>query len=65
MFTSSAYTEPGFYTYYRGECGIQCLTVKLNDDIRSESSGAAAQILRLLGYEFIADIHVAKGNTSS
>lgn len=60
MFTSSAYTEPGFYTYYRGDCGIQCLTVKLNDDVRSESSGSAAQILRLLGYEFIADIHVAK-----
>ncbi len=60
MFTSSAYTEPGFYTYYRGECSIQCLTVKLNDNVRSESSGAAAQILRLLGYEVISDLHVTK-----
>ncbi len=60
MFTSSAYTEPGFYTYYGGNCGMECLTVKINDNVRSESSGAAAQILRLLGYDIIADIHVAK-----
>ena len=60
MFTSSAYSEPGFYTFYRGECGTECLTVKLNDDIRPEASGTGAQILRLLGYEFISDVHVAK-----
>ena len=60
MFTASAYSEPGFYTYYRGECGNECLTVKLSDDVRPEASGTGAQILQLLGYEIIADIHVAK-----
>lgn len=58
IFTSSAYTNNGFYSYYNEECGFECLTVSINDDVRAEASGAGAQILRLLGYDIISDIQV-------
>jgi len=59
-FTSSAYSVSGFYSYYKGECDIKCLTVPLNTVLKAEASGSAAQILRLLGYEFIGDKDVTK-----
>lgn len=60
IFTSSAYADNGFYSYYKGECSFECLTVPIRDDVRSEASGAGAQVLKLLGYDIIADTHVAK-----
>jgi len=57
-FTYVAYNEPGFYTYYRGECD-SCTTTKftpptlMNNEY--QSSGIAHQALTLLGYTGISD----------
>ena len=60
IFTSAAYYEPGFYTYFGGKCDESCVT-----DISFEnftfsytSSGLTAQILYLVGYDFLTDIEV-------
>jgi len=60
IFTAAAYSEPGFYTYYRGECGMECLTVELKDeyDLTYQASGNAVQVFSLLGYPIITDIAV-------
>ena len=75
LFTAAAYSEPGFYTYYRGECdqefhGIlfrddDCLTIQLKDEYSAgfTGSGAGTQILNLLGYELITDIQVHQNPT--
>jgi len=62
IFTSTAYFEPGFYTYFREECDFSCLTKEID---YKKSSGytasiQAVKILKLLGYEIITDIHVDK-----
>ena len=54
-FTFSAYTDPGFYTYYIGDCDTSCLTTNIESGIRVEASGNAIQVLSLLGYDFITD----------
>ena len=66
-FTASAYSEPGFYTFYKGECDTElhgmlfrdsdCLTVKIltRDHLKYSSSSNAVQILELLGYNSITD----------
>ena len=57
-FTYVAYNEPGFYTYYRGDCD-SCTTTKfvpsslLNNEY--VSSGLGHQALTLLGYTTISD----------
>ena len=57
-FTASAYNEPGFYTYYRGECD-DCTTAKLvQPAIQYTSSGIGHQALTLLGYATITDIEI-------
>jgi len=62
IFTAAAYEEPGFYTFFRGQCDSSCLTVPLknkeNYPSRYTSSGGGAQILNILGYKFITDIDV-------
>ncbi|MBM3911088.1 MAG: hypothetical protein FJ356_05510 [Thaumarchaeota archaeon] len=60
VFTAAAYSEPGFYTYYRGECDLDCLTVELRDeyDLTYQASGNAVQVFSLLGYPIITDIAV-------
>ena len=62
-FTFVAYNEPGFYTYYRGECD-DCTTAKFvpptmfyNEYV---SSGIGHQALTLLGYPTITDTEVDK-----
>ena len=61
IFTSAAYKEPGFYTFYRGECDKKCLTMNFeNPQLIYTSSGMTAQILFNLGYEFLTDIDVDK-----
>ena len=69
-FTASAYSEPGFYTFYRGECDTElhdtlfrdedCLTVEIlsKDDLGFTSSANAVQMLELLGYESITDMEL-------
>jgi len=57
-FTYSAYHEPGFYTYYRGECD-DCTTTKLVQPTPLyTSSGIGHQALTLLGYATITDIEI-------
>ena len=57
-FTSAAYNEPGFYTYFRGECD-DCTTAKLvQPAIQYTSSGIGHQALTLLGYATITDIEI-------
>ena len=59
-FTASAYAEPGFYTYYRGECS-DCTTTKITaPTILYTSSGIGQQALNLLGYSMLTDIQVDK-----
>jgi len=60
-FTFVAYNEPGFYTYYRGECD-DCTTTKFvpptlfyNEYV---SSGIGHQALTLLGYSGITDVEI-------
>lgn len=62
IFTASAYDEPGFYTFFRGECDETCLTVTINDEYSLDftSSGNAFQVFQLLGYPIISDIDVDK-----
>jgi len=60
FFTHSAYSEPGFYTYFRGECD-DCTTTKITaPTLQYTSSGNAYQSLNLLGYPSITDIDVDK-----
>lgn len=59
-FTASAYTEPGFYTYYRNECGLECLTTEIRSDFLPQANPNAVQALYLLGYSFITDVDVDK-----
>ena len=57
-FTAVAYTEPGFYTYYRGECD-SCTTTKFSQQVPLYSaSGMGHQSLTLLGYHSITDIEI-------
>jgi len=59
-FTSIAYNEPGFYTYYRGECD-DCTTAKFAQPIPMyTASGIGHQVLPLLGYPSITDVEIDK-----
>jgi len=59
-FTYIAYNEPGFYTYYRGECD-SCTTTKfVQPTIQFTSSGIGHQALTLLGYTSITDVEIDK-----
>ena len=70
IFTAAAYSEPGFYTFYRGECDQEfhgvlfrdddCLTVKLEEEYSPlfTSSANGGQVLNLLDYEIITDITI-------
>jgi len=60
QFTSAAYKEPGFYTYFRGDCDESCI-VDIpfeSPELQFTSSGITTQILYLLGYQFVTDIDV-------
>ena len=59
-FTSVAYNEPGFYTYYRGHCDT-CTTTKFSEPtVLYTSCGIGHQALTLLGYTSISDIEIDK-----
>ena len=63
MFTITAYGEPGFYTYYKGECDIECIQnipIRYELSPAGETSANSIRVLDLLGYEFITDIEVDK-----
>ena len=57
-FTSIAYNEPGFYTYFGGECD-DCTTIKFTPPTPLyTSSGIGHQALTLLGYTSITDMEI-------
>ena len=60
VFTSASYKEPGFYTYFRGECDESCITDLSfeNPEFKYTSSGLTAQILYHVGYDFLTEIEV-------
>ena len=60
VFTSAAYKEPGFYTYFAGNCDQSCVTDLSfeNPEFQFTSSGASAQILYHVGYDFLTDVQV-------
>lgn len=60
IFTASAYSEPGFYTFFRGECDQECLTDEIDSEYSLDfvASGNGYQVLNLLGYPIITDIDV-------
>lgn len=60
IFTKSAYEEPGFYTYYRGDCDTKCLTkqIRYTTPHSYSSSSNAIKVLNLLGYHTITDVGV-------
>ena len=61
-FTSAAYSEPGFYTFFRDECDESCITDVsfANPSLGFTSSGIATQLLHIFGYDFISDVDVDK-----
>lgn len=65
LFTSVAYSEPGFYTYFRGECDEECLTLEIpkQSTLNYFSSGNGFQVLQLLGYPSISDIELDQNPT--
>jgi len=63
MFTMTAYGEPGFYTYFKDECGTVCIqNIPIRYDLSpaGETSVNSIRALDLLGYEFITDIEIDK-----
>ena len=62
IFTSAAYSEPGFYTYFGGNCDESCITdISFeNPKFQYTSSGLTSQILYHVGYDFLTEIEVDK-----
>ena len=62
IFTSAAYHEPGFYSYFGGRCSEACITdISFeNPEFKYTSSGLTAQILYHVGYDFLTEIEVDK-----
>ena len=63
IFTMTAYNDPGFYSYFRGECDTSCIMdlpigYELNPTFQSSVNGI--KVLRLLGYPYITDIEIDK-----
>ena len=62
VFTSTAYSENGFYEYYFGNCD-DCTTVKIlknNYLHHHQGSQIGARVLETLGYKTITDIDLDK-----
>ena len=58
FFTSVAYSEQGFYDYYKGKCDT-CTTTKFKPPVPIyTSSGLGHQALSLLGYTSITDMDI-------
>lgn len=62
IFTAAAYEEPGFYTYYHGQCNSSCLTtiIETQEPLSYTASQNAINVLQSLGYDTITDIDVDK-----
>lgn len=62
IFTETAYSDNGFYAYYRKECDSTCLTVSIKHGFNGEysSSRAAFNSFKVLDYPYITDIDIDK-----
>jgi hypothetical protein len=62
VFTASAYSEHGFYSYYEGQCDLHCLTsiISAHAPLGYTTSGKAVDVLGSLGYYTLTDIDVDK-----
>ncbi|MGI0007094.1 MAG: hypothetical protein ACREAR_03760 [Nitrosotalea sp.] len=62
VFTASAYSEHGFYSYYAGNCDTLCLTsvIYTSVPLGYTASGHAVSVLESLGYYTLTDIDVDK-----
>lgn len=60
IFTHTAYTPSGFYSYFEEKCSEECLTVKIDrmQPPQYNSGKNAIQILYILDYKFISDIEI-------
>jgi hypothetical protein len=60
IFTESAYSKNGFYSYYNKECGKECLTVKINntDPSQMSSSRNAYKIFKEKQFHIINDLQL-------
>lgn len=65
IFTQSAYSENGFYSYYHKLCDEKCLEVQIQPigDGNFNSSDISYQILKILGYPIITDVDVDRNPT--
>jgi hypothetical protein len=62
VFTSTAYSENGFYEYYEGNCN-NCTTAKILENnylLFYQASQMGARVLETLGYKTITDIDLDK-----
>lgn len=57
LLTANAYTSPGFYDYYKGNCDESCLTVQINKDAKYDyqSSKNLIDIFTQLNAKMITD----------
>lgn len=60
IFTQAAYSQNGFYDFYKNNCGSSCLTVHIPTQISGSysSSISATLVLKLLNYSQISDTDV-------
>jgi hypothetical protein len=60
IFTASAYSDGGFYDYYKGKCNTSCLTTTIKDVSAYETSKNGIKVLEWYGFKMIDDIDVDK-----
>ncbi len=62
VFTASAYSEHGFYSYYEGKCSSICLTsiIYTHAPLGYTASGHGVDVLGSLGYYTLTDVDVDK-----
>ncbi len=62
IFTQAAYSNNGFYDYYRKKCDTKCLTVNIPTKFQNTytASGTTSLVLKLLNCSHITDIQVDK-----
>lgn len=62
VFTQAAYSNGGFYDYYKKQCDLHCLTITIPTTISSSfsSSRSATFVLSLLNYSQINDVDIDK-----
>jgi len=61
LYTASAYSQHGFYDFYKGQCD-SCITTKIVsiNELIDTSSANAVKVLKLLGYDSITDVELDK-----